>query len=113
MSQIDELSKSKNMQNLAPNLMRKKSNFISFDFVLLLVCCLGRFFLHKNPRDICVTICFGFTEKKSLVCLDYKPEISTLQEIFLRVFRPGPKTTEDCYRLETLGLCRRGIVPTI
>ena len=37
----------------------KKSNFIFSDFVLLLVCYLGRVFLHKNSRNICVAICFG------------------------------------------------------
>ena len=36
---------------------RKKSNFIFSDFVLLLVCYLGRASLHKNPRNICVAIC--------------------------------------------------------
>ena len=38
---------------------RKKSNFIFSDFVLLLVCYLGRAFPHKNQRNICVAICVG------------------------------------------------------
>ena len=42
---------------------QKKSNFIFSDFGILLVCCLGRVYLHKNPRNICVAICFRFTKK--------------------------------------------------
>ena len=41
---------------------KKISNFISSDFVLLLVCYLGRLFLYKNARNICVAICFGFSK---------------------------------------------------
>ena len=59
---------------------KKKSNFIFSDFGILLdlVCCLGRVHLHKNPRNICVAICFGFT-KKSLVCLDYQKTSAEIQ----------------------------------
>ena len=42
---------------------QKISNFIFPDFGILLVCCLERVYLHKNPRNICVAICFGFTKK--------------------------------------------------
>ena len=42
------------------NKAKKKSNFVSSDFILLLVCYLGRLFLYKNARNICVAICFGF-----------------------------------------------------
>ena len=41
----------------------KKSNFICSEFGILLVCCLRRVYLHKNIRNICVAICFGFTKK--------------------------------------------------
>ena len=41
---------------------KKKSNFISSDSVLLLVCYLGRVFLHRNARNICVAICGGFAK---------------------------------------------------
>ena len=59
---------------------KKKSNFIFSDFCILLdlVCSLGRVHLHKNPRNICVAICFGFT-KQSLVCLDYQKTSAEIQ----------------------------------
>ena len=46
----------------APKKDKKKSNFISSDSVLLLVCYLGRVFLHRNARNICVAICGGFAK---------------------------------------------------
>ena len=39
---------------------KTKSKFISSHFILLLICYLGMLFLHKNARNICVAICFGF-----------------------------------------------------
>ena len=50
--------------------MKKKSDFISSDFILLFVCYLGMVDFQKNARHICVAICPGFT-KISLFCLDY------------------------------------------
>ena len=41
---------------------KKKSNFIFSDSVLLLVYYLGRVFLHRNARNICVAICGGFAK---------------------------------------------------
>ena len=63
MSHIDELFKKQKYAKGCSSKYVKKSNFISSDFVILLVCYLGRGFLHKNPRNICVAICFGFTPK--------------------------------------------------
>ena len=46
----------------APKKKTKKINIISSDSVLLLVCYLGRVFLHRNARNICVAICGGFAK---------------------------------------------------
>ena len=46
----------------APKKRPKKSNFISSDSVLLLVCYLGRVFLHRSARNICVAIYGGFAK---------------------------------------------------
>ena len=51
------------MPKRTPEKTKKKSNFIFSDFGILLICCLGRVYLHKNSRNICVAICFGFTKK--------------------------------------------------
>ena len=63
MSHTDELFKKQKYAKRCSLKRVKKSNFISSDFVILLVCYLERVFLHKNPRNICVAICFGFTQK--------------------------------------------------
>ena len=64
MSYIDELfKKQKYAKTVLLKIGKKKSNFISSYFVILLLCYLGRVFLHKNPRNICVAIRFGFTQK--------------------------------------------------
>ena len=57
---IDEFYKQHKEANDASKNGQKKSNFISSVFILLLVCYLGRLFLYKNARNICVAICFGF-----------------------------------------------------
>ena len=76
----------------APKKDQKKSNFVSSDSVLLLVCYLGRVFLHRNARNICVAICgrfaknianftglnFGYTLKQS-----YKEAIFQTHFLFL------------------------------
>ena len=49
-----------NTDDDAPKRAKQKSNFVSSNFVLLLVCYLGRLFLHKNARNICAAICAGF-----------------------------------------------------
>ena len=41
----------------------KKTTFALSDFVLLLVCHIGRFVLNKNAKKPFVAICFGFREK--------------------------------------------------
>ena len=43
--------------------MQKKSTFAFSDFVLLLVCHIGRLALNKNAKKPFVAICFGFREK--------------------------------------------------
>ena len=63
MSHMDERFKKQKYAKLCSSKCVKKSNFISSDFGILLVGYLGRVFLHKNPRNICVAICFGFTQK--------------------------------------------------
>ena len=42
---------------------KKKTIFALSDFVLLLVCCIGRLVLNKNAKKPFVAICFGFREK--------------------------------------------------
>ena len=41
----------------------KKTTFALSDFVLLLVCHLGRLVLNKNAKKPFVAICFGFRKK--------------------------------------------------
>ena len=40
-----------------------KATFALSDFVLLLVCHIGRLVLNSNPKKPFVAICFGFREK--------------------------------------------------
>ena len=42
---------------------KKKTTFALSDFVLLLVCHIGRLVLNKNAKKPFVAICFGFREK--------------------------------------------------
>ena len=83
---------------------QKKSNFIFSDFGILLICCLGRVYLHKNSRNICVAICFGFTKK-----------IFSLPRLFSQYNRPmGCKGTCMDYKphwvsnsLNSVGFCEK------